>query len=142
MEIIVGIVVVFFVPVCVLLTISILLQDSKGEGLSGSAFGASEMQSLLGGQGAATFLSKLTTYVAIAFMIIALFLMRFYGGGNSGTLTPLQMESEQTQVSTGDDEADNVSDEGVTSQTEGADETAAESTNSDSDDVETAPSSE
>ena len=142
MEIIVGIVVAFFVPVCVLLTISILLQDSKGEGLSGSAFGASEMQSLLGGQGAATFLSKLTTYVAIAFMIIALFLMRFYGGGNSGTLTPLQMESEQTQVSTGDDEADNVSDEGVTSQTEGADETAAESTNSDSDDVETAPSSE
>ena len=142
MEIIVGIVVVFFVPVCVLLTISILLQDSKGEGLSGSAFGASEMQSLLGGQGAATFLSKLTTYVAIAFMIIALFLMRFYGGGDSGTLTPLQMESEQTQVSTGDDEADNVSDEGVTSQTEGADETAAESTNSDSDDVETAPSSE
>ena len=142
MEIIVGIVVVFFVPVCVLLTISILLQDSKGEGLSGSAFGASEMQSLLGGQGAATFLSKLTTYVAIAFMIIALFLMRFYGGGNSGTLTPLQMESEQTQVSTGDDEADNVSDEGVTSQTEGADETAAESTNSDSDDVEIAPSSE
>ena len=142
MEIIVGIVVVFFVPVCVLLTISILLQDSKGEGLSGSAFGASEMQSLLGGQGAATFLSKLTTYVAIAFMIIALFLMRFYGGGDSGTLTPLQMESEQTQVSTGDDEADNVSDEGVTSQTEGADETAAESTNSDSDDVEIAPSSE
>jgi preprotein translocase subunit SecG len=142
MEIIVGIVVAFFVPVCVLLTISILLQDSKGEGLSGSAFGASEMQSLLGGQGAATFLSKLTTYVAIAFMIIALFLMRFYGGGDSGTLTPLQMESEQTQVSTGDDEADNVSDEGVTSQTEGADETAAESTNSDSDDVEIAPSSE
>ena len=142
MEIIVGIVVALFVPVCVLLTISILLQDSKGEGLSGSAFGASEMQSLLGGQGAATFLSKLTTYVAIAFMIIALFLMRFYGGGNSGTLTPLQTESEQTQMSTGDDEADNVSDEGVTSQTEGADETAAESTNSDSDDVETAPSSE
>ena len=142
MEIIVGIVVAFFVPVCVLLTISILLQDSKGEGLSGSAFGASEMQSLLGGQGAATFLSKLTTYVAIAFMIIALFLMRFYGGGDSGTLAPLQMESEQTQVSTGDDEPDNVSDEGVTSQTEGADETAAESTNSDSDDVEIAPSSE
>ena len=99
MEIVVGIIVVLFVPVCVLLTISILLQDSKGEGLSGSAFGASEMQSLLGGQGAATFLSKLTTYVAIAFMIIALFLMRFYGGGDSGTLTPLETEAEQTEVS-------------------------------------------
>ena len=142
MEIVVGIVVVLFVPICVLLTISILLQDSKGEGLSGSAFGASEMQSLLGGQGAATFLSKLTTYVAIAFMIIALFLMRFYGGGNSGTLTPLETESEQTEVSavTGDDEADSVNDEDVTTQTEEADETVDESASSD--EVETAPSSE
>ncbi len=142
MEIIVGIVVVLFVPVCVLLTISILLQDSKGEGLSGSAFGASEMQSLLGGQGAATFLSKLTTYVAIAFMIIALFLMRFYGGGNSGVLTPLETESEQTEVSavTGDDGSDIVNDEGVTTQTEEADEAVDES--SSSDEAETAPSSE
>ena len=142
MEIIVGIVVVLFVPVCILLTISILLQDSKGEGLSGSAFGASEMQSLLGGQGAATFLSKLTTGVAVAFMIIALFLMRFYGGGDSGTLTPLETgtESEQIEVSVGDDEADGVIDEDVTSQTEAADETVDESASSD--DVETAPSSE
>ena len=142
MEIIVGIVVVLFVPVCVLLTISILLQDSKGEGLSGSAFGASEMQSLLGGQGAATFLSKLTTYVAIAFMIIGLFLMRFYGGGNSGVLTPLETESEQTEVSavTGDDGSDIVNDEGVTTQTEEADEAVDES--SSSDEAETAPSSE
>ena len=140
MEIIVGIVVVLFVPVCILLTISILLQDSKGEGLSGSAFGASEMQSLLGGQGAATFLSKLTTGVAIAFMIIALFLMRFYGGGNSGTLTPLETESEQIEVSVGDDEADSVIDEDMTSQTEETGETVDESATSD--EAETAPSNE
>ena len=137
MEIIVGIVVVIFVPVCVLLTISILLQDSKGEGLSGSAFGASEMQSLLGGQGAATFLSKLTTGVAIAFMLIALFLMRFYGGGNDGTLTPLETEAEQTEMATGDDGAENVGDEGATGE---SDEAANEST--DSDEAETAPASE
>ena len=140
MEIIVGIVVVLFVPVCVMLTISILLQDSKGEGLSGSAFGASEMQSLLGGQGAATFLSKLTTYVAIAFMIIALFLMRFYGGGNSGTLTPLETESEQIEVSVSDSEAESVGEEGLTIQTEEAGETADESASSD--EVDTASSSE
>ena len=140
MEIIVGIVVVLFVPVCILLTISILLQDSKGEGLSGSAFGASEMQSLLGGQGAATFLSKLTTGVAIAFMIIALFLMRFYGGGNSGTLTPLETESEQIEVSVGDNEAESVIDEDATSQTEETGETVDESATSD--EAETAASGE
>ena len=140
MEIIVGIVVVLFVPVCILLTISILLQDSKGEGLSGSAFGASEMQSLLGGQGAATFLSKLTTGVAIAFMIIALFLMRFYGGGNSGTLTPLETESEQIEVSVGDNEAESVIVEDATSQTEETGETVDESATSD--EAETAASGE
>ncbi len=142
MEIIVGIVVVLFVPVCVLLTISILLQDSKGEGLSGSAFGASEMQSLLGGQGAATFLSKVTTYVAIAFMIIALFLMRFYGGGNSGVLTPLDTESEQTEVSavTGGDDLGSINDEDVTTQTEEAGEAVDEPASSD--EAETAPTSE
>ena len=142
MEIIVGIVVVLFVPVCVLLTISILLQDSKGEGLSGSAFGASEMQSLLGGQGAATFLSKVTTYVAIAFMIIALFLMRFYGGGNSGVLTPLDTESEQTEVSavTGGGDLGSINDEDMTTQTEEAGEAVDEPVSSD--EAETAPTSE
>lgn len=140
MEIIVGIVVVLFVPVCVLLTISILLQDSKGEGLSGSAFGASEMQSLLGGQGAATFLSKLTTGVAIAFMLISLFLMRFYGGGNTGALTPLETESEQAEVSAGESDAEVVVEEDLTIQVEEAEETADESAGSD--DADTASSDE
>ena len=79
MGIFVGLVMVTFVPVCILLVVIILLQDSKGEGLSSSAFGASEVQSILGGRGAATFLSKLTTWLAVGFMLMSLFLMRFYG---------------------------------------------------------------
>lgn len=98
MEIIIGFVVFLFVPVCVVLTLIILLQDSKGEGLSSSAFGGAEMQSMLGGRGAATFLSKLTTWLAIGFMVISLFLMRFYGEGDGGALTPI--ESETTQGAT------------------------------------------
>ena len=39
MGIIVGFILVLFVPACILLPIIILLQDSKGEGLSSSAFG-------------------------------------------------------------------------------------------------------
>ena len=95
MEIIIGFVVFLFVPVCVVLTLIILLQDSKGEGLSSSAFGGAEMQSVLGGRGAATFLSKLTTWLAIGFMVISLFLMRFYGEGGGGELTPLEQETTQ-----------------------------------------------
>ena len=99
MEIIIGFVVFLFVPVCVVLTLIILLQDSKGEGLSSSAFGGAEMQSVLGGRGAATFLSKLTTWLAIGFMVISLFLMRFYGENSGGELTPLEQETTQ-EVST------------------------------------------
>ena len=95
MGIIMGFVLFLFVPVCVVLTLIILLQDSKGEGLSSSAFGGAEMQSVLGGRGAATFLGKLTTWLAIAFMVISLFLMRFYGEGGSGALTPIEQEATQ-----------------------------------------------
>lgn len=95
MGVIIGFVVIIFVPVCVVLTLIILLQDSKGEGLSSSAFGGAEMQSVLGGRGAATFLSKLTTWMAIGFMVISLFLMRFYGEDSGGALTPLEQQTTQ-----------------------------------------------
>lgn len=97
MGIIMGFVLFLFVPICVVLTLIILLQDSKGEGLSSSAFGGAEMQSVLGGRGAATFLSKLTTWLAIAFMVISLFLMRFYGEGTDGAL---EIEPKATQAET------------------------------------------
>lgn len=99
MGIIVGFILVLFVPACILLPIIILLQDSKGEGLSSSAFGGAggSMQSVLGGQGAATFLSKVTTWLAIGFMVMALFLMRFYGE-TGGELKPLQEAAPEVEV--------------------------------------------
>ena len=124
MEIIIGFVVFLFVPVCVVLTLIILLQDSKGEGLSSSAFGGAEMQSVLGGRGAATFLSKLTTWLAIGFMVISLFLMRFYGEDSGGELTPLEQETTQ-EVST--TEPVDTTDEGsVETTTDGDSGTAAD----------------
>ncbi|RKU08788.1 preprotein translocase subunit SecG [Candidatus Poribacteria bacterium] len=106
MGVFVTIAIIIFVPVCVVLTLIILLQDSKGEGLSSSAFGGSGMQTVLGGHGAATFLSKLTTWIAIGFMVISLLLMRFYGETEDNTLTPLNEEPEQSQQATGaEDEA-------------------------------------
>ena len=123
MEIIIGFVVFLFVPVCVVLTLIILLQDSKGEGLSSSAFGGAEMQSVLGGRGAATFLSKLTTWLAIGFMVISLFLMRFYGEDGGGELTPLEQETTQEATT----EPVDTTDEGsVETTTDGDSGTAAD----------------
>ena len=123
MEIIVGFILVLFVPACILLPIIILLQDSKGEGLSSSAFGGAggSMQSVLGGQGAATFLSKVTTWLAIGFMVMALFLMRFYGE-TGGELKPLQEDAAQTEVTiTPSDETTDTGEVTDTTETVGTD---------------------
>ncbi len=123
MEIIVGFILILFVPACILLPIVILLQDSKGEGLSSSAFGGagSSMQSVLGGQGAATFLSKVTTWLAIGFMVMALFLMRFYGE-TGGELKPLQEEAAQAEVTiTPPDETTETGEAAATTETAGTD---------------------
>ncbi len=55
--------------VCVFLVISILLQSSKGGGLAGMFGGGGGIGSVFGARGAATFLSKLTMWLSIAFAV-------------------------------------------------------------------------
>jgi preprotein translocase subunit SecG len=59
------------VLVCIVLIIVVLMQSSKGGGLAG-AFGGGGDQTVFGGRETATFLSKATTYLAVAFMILSL----------------------------------------------------------------------
>jgi preprotein translocase subunit SecG len=63
--------VVFHTLVCVLLVIVVLMQSSKGEGLAGAFGGGGSglTGAVFGGRGAASFLSKATTVLAIVFMI-------------------------------------------------------------------------
>ncbi|NOZ73903.1 MAG: preprotein translocase subunit SecG [FCB group bacterium] len=56
--------------VSLLLVIVILMQASSGGGLSGT-FGSTATSALFGGRGAATVLSKMTTWLAVAFMALA-----------------------------------------------------------------------
>lgn len=62
--------IIFHVLICVGLILGILLQAGKGADL-GVAFGGSS-QTIFGSTGAAPFLNKVTTGVAIAFMITSL----------------------------------------------------------------------
>lgn len=68
-----NIVLVFHILVCVVLIVVVLLQSSKGGGLAG-AFGGGGDQTVFGGHETATFLSKATTYLAVAFMLLSLML--------------------------------------------------------------------
>jgi len=63
--------VIFHTLVCVLLVIVVLMQSAKGEGLAGAFGGGGSglTGAVFGGRGAASFLSKATTVLAIVFMI-------------------------------------------------------------------------
>ena len=61
--------VIFHVIVSVALILVVLMQSSKGEGLAGTAFGGSLSGSVFGGRGAASFLSRTTTVLAVLFML-------------------------------------------------------------------------
>lgn len=58
--------------VSILLIISILLQPGKGGGM-GVLFGGSS-STLFGGRGAATLLSKITTVLALLFMVLSIWI--------------------------------------------------------------------
>jgi preprotein translocase subunit SecG len=68
---IVGLIIVIHVAVCISLMVTILLQSGKGGGLAGT-FGAGSSQTLFGGRGAATFLSRATTILAVVFFVTSL----------------------------------------------------------------------
>ena len=68
----VGFLLFIHVIVCIFLITIILLQSSKGGGLAGAFGGGGGSGAIFGGRGAATFLSKLTTALAIFFMLSSL----------------------------------------------------------------------
>ena len=57
--------------ICIFLIVTILLQAGKGADV-GAAFGAGTSQAIFGPRGAATFLSKLTSIIAVAFLCTSL----------------------------------------------------------------------
>jgi len=74
--------------VCLGLIVVVLLQSGKGGGLAGAFGGAGGVGAVFGGQAAATFLTKATRYLAIAFMVTSLSLaVTLRGTLRSGTIS-------------------------------------------------------
>ncbi|MBM3213783.1 preprotein translocase subunit SecG [Candidatus Poribacteria bacterium] len=74
---------IVFVFVCTALVLVILIQPGKGEGMA--ALGGMSTQ-IFGGGGAVTFLAKLTTGLAIAYMVLVIVLTRLYQPTHIGTV--------------------------------------------------------
>ncbi len=64
---------IIHILVCIVLIVVILLQSSKGGGLAGAFGGAGgQAGAMFGGTGAATFLSKVTRWLAVVFFLTCL----------------------------------------------------------------------
>ena len=102
------------VVVCITLILFILLQSGKGADL-GAMFGGGGSNTLFGATGAATFLSKLTTYAAIIFVFTCL-IQAYISAHPSialqdgGTVIPAELPAEEPvntpeQPATGEEKA-------------------------------------
>jgi preprotein translocase subunit SecG len=78
-----ALLVTLHVMICFMLIIVVLLQSGKAADLAG-AFGGAGSQTAFGPRGAATFLSKATTWCAIMFMVTTFSLVLLETTGRSG----------------------------------------------------------
>jgi preprotein translocase subunit SecG len=93
-----GFVLFIHIVVCVLLVIIVLLQSGKSADLAG-AFGGVGSQSTFGPRGAATFLSKMTTTLAILFMVTSLTLWIIASNKAGGPeFQPEDVKQQQTET--------------------------------------------
>jgi preprotein translocase subunit SecG len=100
MEFLYASLIVIHVLICLSLIIVVLLQSAKGEGLAGAFGGGGLSGAVFGGRGAATFLSKATSILAICFMVSSLTLagVSIYirgGGSTSGVIENLKSNTSQ-----------------------------------------------
>lgn len=84
--------IVFLVLVCVLLISVILVQSSKGGGLSGT-FGGSNVTTMFGARRTSDFLQKATIVMAVIFMLTALLMNLYIGKSSTVTESNLQKQS-------------------------------------------------
>jgi preprotein translocase subunit SecG len=90
-----GFVLAIHIVVCVLLVVIVLLQSGKSADLAG-AFGGGGSQSTFGPRGAATFLSKMTTTLAVLFMVTSLTLWIIAAKKAGTILSKEDVKQEQT----------------------------------------------
>ncbi len=77
-------VVLLHIFVCLGLIVIVLLQKGKGASM-GAVFGGSS-QTVFGSSGATTFLSRVTTAIAVIFMLTSLGLSIFFGKGSTSSV--------------------------------------------------------
>ncbi len=88
-----GILIVIHTIVSLLLIAVVLMQASQGGGLSGT-FGGNAASSVLGGQNAGNVLSKITTWLATLFLVLAVIISILSGPSESGSTSLVKQAAD------------------------------------------------
>ena len=88
-----GFLITIHAIISVLLVTVVLMQASQGGGLAGS-IGGQTTNAIFGGRSAATTLSKITTYLAVAFMGLALLISLLGSPDNLGSDSVIEKAQE------------------------------------------------
>ena len=86
---------VVHVIVCLGLMVTILLQSGKGGSLAGAFGVGGGSQTLFGGRGAATFLTRTTQYLGAIFFVTSVALALISRGAPSGPKSLIQQEAQR-----------------------------------------------
>lgn len=87
---------ILHIIVCVVLILTVLLQAGKGASM-GAAFGGSS-QTIFGSSGPGTFLGKVTTAIAVVFMLTALSLSYFSSHKQPSVMDKAIPQTQQQNV--------------------------------------------
>ena len=97
-----GFLIIIHTIISILLILTVLMQASQGGGLSGT-FGSATTSAIMGGRGAASFLSKITTWLAGIFLSLAVVISLFSVSTQVDSESLLKQESENQPISPGAD---------------------------------------
>lgn len=92
-----GFLITIHTLVSILLVTFILMQASQGGGLAGT-FGGQASNALLGARGAASLLTKITTWLAVIFMALAILISLVGTAVSTGTRSSVLQEAVEEQA--------------------------------------------
>lgn len=104
---------IFHIIICVFLVLTILFQDGKAGGFAGPADTATA-QAMFGAKGAGDFLTKVTTYLAVFFMVTSLTLALLDSEQNKSIGDDFVPDQTEQTTTLGDDAAPTSDESGTT----------------------------
>ena len=106
----IGFLIILHTVISILLITVVLMQASQGGGLSGT-FGGQAASSILGGQGAGNVLSRITTWLAVLFLSLAVVISMLSGPADSGTSSLVKQAADERPLVPGTEQLPPVEEE-------------------------------